>query len=273
MMRLLAVVVMLLLAASLCVAQQGKQLDDAEYEQFLLKLLKQMDEKLPTSRLAGTEVTIQEYKDGEPYGPQGNFVLQAPTKDYPATSPLRVPLPTKPEENDPSYTFRPRPAELTIDGHTVKCLLRGEPELIISPIAYSSQGYISVIKKQWVLAADPKIVLREEKIFVEWDKWFWHTTPSSWWQVTSIGVKKKVGDREILCVELKHDFYFGTDGYNITTDYVSADVPNFTVEYEKVFYRVGKDRSKKTFHFTRTWRLLDFKLPHSPSVLNAEMES
>ena len=264
-MRLLTSVFLLLLAASLCVAQESKPLDDAAYEQLLVKLLTPMQAKYAPNYLPGTELTIQEYKDGEPYGPQGSYVLKAPTAEYPASSPLRDPLRVKPEENDPAYIFRPRPAELKIDGHTLKCLLRAQPPLIIIPISYSSQGYISLIKKQWVLAADPKIVLREEEIYVEWDKWFWHTSPpASWWAVTSIGVKKKVGDREYLCVELKRDFYFGSDGYSITTDYVTADVPTYWIDQETVFYRVGKDRSKKTFHFTKNRRMLDFKLPHTP---------
>jgi len=65
-------------------------------------------------------------------------------------------------------------------------------------------------------------------------------------------------------VELKHDFYFGGDGYNITTDYVSPDVPNFYIEYERVFYQIG-NRQKK-FHFIPTWKLLSFKLPDTPVV-------
>jgi hypothetical protein len=140
-----------------------------------------------------------------------------------------------------------------------------EPEMLFSTIAYRSQGYISMVRKQWLLAADPEIVLRQEKIYVEWDKWFWHTSPFEWWAVTSIGVKKKVGELEFLCAELKHDFYFGGDGYLIATDYVSPDVPIFYIEAEKVFYRREKD-GKKTFHFTKVRKMLGFKLPQSDNT-------
>lgn len=260
MIRLTVSLSLLLLAASLCMAQQATRPDDVEFEALLLKLLKPMQPKQIPNYVPGTELTIQEYMDGKPYGPESTAVMKALSPEYPATSPLPDPLLTKLEENDPEYIFKPRPVELKIDGHTVKCLLKGKPPPIyFYPLAFRGQGYMSPIQKQWVLAADPTIVLRDESIFSDWDKWFWPTSPASWWAVTAVGVIKKVGDREHVCVEVKHDFYFGADGYNITTDYLTPDVPGFYVEFEKVFYQVGKDRQKK-FTFVRTWKLLNIKV-------------
>ena len=118
---------------------------------------------------------------------------------------------------------------------------------------------MSGIKKQWVLAADPTIVLRDETVFSDWDKWYWPTGPSTYWVVTAVGVKKKVGDREYVCVATKYDFYFA-NGYTISTEYLSPDVPGFSVESEKVFYQVGEDRQKK-FFFVRSRKVLNFKVP------------
>lgn len=269
-MKLLKFLFLLILSTSLCMAQ-GKQAGDAAFEEKLLKLLGPLQQRRLPDYLPGTEVTAQDFKDGKPYGDETKSILTAPPPGYAEeyqSYPLREALPTKPAEDDPANIFRPRPAELQIDGHTVNCLLRAAPVLQISPIAFYGQGpTVSLVKKQWVLAANPKIVLREESVYVQWDKWFWHTTPSSWWAVTSVGVKKNVGDTEYPCVELKHDFYFGIDGYSITTDYVSSDIPYFWVEREEVFYQIGKDR-KKNFSFVRTWKLLNMKLPAKTSKDN-----
>lgn len=267
-MKLLKCFFLLLISSSLCMAHQGKRTDDLAFEEMLLKLLRPLQQKRLPEYLPGTEVTVQDFKDGEPYGPEIKSVLKAPLPGYAEayqSYPLREPLPTKPDDNDPANIFRPRPAEIQIDGHTVQCILRAEPVFEIIPIAFYGQGStVSSVKRQWLLAAEPKIVLREEYVYVQWDKWFWHTSPSSWWAVTSVGVKKKVGDLEYRCVELKHDFYFASDGYTITTHYVNSDIPGFVVEREEVFYQIGKDR-KKNYSFVRTWKMLNIKFPAKTS--------
>jgi len=51
-----------------------------------------------------------------------------------------------------------------------------------------------------------------------------------------------------------------SDGYNITTEYVNLEAPNYLVETEKVFYKVEKD-GKKSFHFVRLWKMINLKPP------------
>lgn len=268
MMKLLISLFLLLLFTPLCMAQV-KPATDAAFEEKLLKVLGPLQTRRLPDYLPGTEVTVQDYQDGKPYGPETKSVLIATPPGYadPYYAPLREALPTTLDEDDPANIFRPRPAQLQIDGHTVNCLFRAAPPITTSPmfdikrIGFDGQGpTVSGLKRQWVLAANPKIMLREETVFVQWDQWFWHTTPLTWWAVTSIEAKKTVGDIEYECVETKHDFFFGIDGYSVITGYASLDVPNFWVEKETVFYQIGKDR-KKNFHFVRTWKLLNIKLP------------
>lgn len=126
-------------------------------------------------------------------------------------------------------------------------------------LSFSDQGYQSMVRKQWVLEADPKIVLREESIYVDWDNWFWHTTPAAWWAVASIG-KRKIGDREYPCVEIKHPWRFSVDGYVLITECVNPEIPDYIIEREQVFYKLEKD-NKKTLSFVRLWKMLSLKPP------------
>lgn len=82
--------------------------------------------------------------------------------------------------------------------------------------------------KEWSLAGHPSVLLRRE-------------TNGEGWSITSVKASKKIGEREFECVEIENRMRFYSDGQmlDVTTQYLSPEVPGHFVEEVKEFYRVG----------------------------------
>ena len=117
---------------------------------------------------------------------------------------------------------------------------------------------VTVTNRQWLLAADPKIVLRQEPMSAGEENDCKQSNTTLWWAVTATVVRKRIGDKEYECAELtdRLDIH---NGYVMTTIYVSPDAPTYLVESVKNFYTVDKGKAK--FWFTRVMRVMSIKSP------------
>lgn len=112
-------------------------------------------------------------------------------------------------------------ADLELDGFTLNTLLS---ELRMEEFPGGTR-----ITKEWSLAGHPSILLRKEG-------------NGHGWSITSAKASKKIGDREFACVEIKSRMRFYSDGpmEDVTTQYLSPEVPGHLVEEVKEFFRVGE---------------------------------
>ena len=112
-------------------------------------------------------------------------------------------------------------ADLEVDGYTLNALL-SESRLEEFPGG-------TWVTREWFLAGHPSILLRQE-------------TAGEGWRVTSAKVSKKIGGREFECVEIKSRMRFHSRGTmeDLTTRYLSPEVPGHLVEEVKEVFKVGE---------------------------------
>lgn len=123
----------------------------------------------------------------------------------------------------PHLTGQGAAVELAVDGANVRCLLY---ESRIGRIGAGFGG--AVVTKQWVPASHSTVLLRRE-------------SGENWWAITSLRARKRIGQREVLCIETRRRLAI-VGGHVVTTRYLHPDVPGHLVEEIKEFYREVKGR-------------------------------
>jgi hypothetical protein len=233
---------------------QTAAVPDKAFEQLLIKVLEPLQRKQLPPYMAGTEVVWQDFKDGIPYGPEVKSVLKTIVPYYSGSELMPDALPES--TSSAIEAIKSCPSEIQIDGHTVPTLLRTLAFNIWGP--EGSSGTPTTM--QWLSAANPKIVLRQEYAPHGAENKCEQSNTVRWWAVTAIGIKKRVGDTEYECAELtdRSDF---ADGYVITTIYLSPQAPTFWVESVKKFYIIAKGQTAAKFSFVRTMRVMSIRPP------------
>jgi hypothetical protein len=234
---------------SVC-AGQAAPVPDKAFEQALLKALEPLQRKQLPHYVAGTEVVVQEFQDGKPYGPELKSVLKTYTPYYSGSDLMPEPLA---ETSNTLQVVKSCPSELQIDGHTVPTIVRTLSFNLWGP------GFSGTrTTRQWLFAPNPKIVLRQEYVPTDAEDKCEQSNTVDWWAVTGSGIRKRIGDKEYDCVEVqdRNDF---VGGYVVTTMYLSSQAPTFWVESVKEFYKIDKGQSK--FSFIRTMRVMSIKAP------------
>jgi hypothetical protein len=135
-------------------------------------------------------------------------------------------------------------ARLEVDGFTLACLFRERPSLIVND-GPSFPGL-----KEWRLASHPTLLLRKESGGITWE-------------VASVRVAKKIGEREFQCVKTigKTSIYVDGPVEVITTQYLSPDVPGHVVEQVEEFYKVDKKGKERVLDMIIHQQVMELKLP------------
>jgi hypothetical protein len=138
----------------------------------------------------------------------------------------------------------PRPVDLEIDGFKLAALLTK------TELRESMGG--TYVTMEWSLASHPSIVLRKE-------------FGGEGWRVTSVRVKKTVGDKKFSCIEIKRSLRFFSDGpaESVTTQYRCPGVPGHLVEEIQEFFRLRREgRSPAPFQVVHQ-KVVEIKFPGS----------
>ncbi len=126
----------------------------------------------------------------------------------------------------PHLTGQGAAVELAVDGANVRCLLY---ESRIGRIGAGFGG--AVVTKQWVPASHSTVLLRRE-------------SGENWWAITSLRARKRIGQREVLCIETRRRLAI-VGGHVVTTRYLHPDVPGHLVEEIKEFYKPVKGQPNR----------------------------
>ena len=238
---------------ALC-AGQTTPATDKTFEQLLIKVLEPLQRKQLPPYEAGTEVVVQEFQDGKPYGAELKSVLKTNAAYYSGADLMPNALPGS--TSNAFEAIKSCPTTLQIDGHTVPTILRTLAFNIWGPEENSG----TATTRQWLAAANPRIVLRQEFAPQGAENKCEQGSTLQWWAVTAIGIRKRIGDVEYECAELteRNDF---VGGYVITKIYLSPQAPTFWVESVKNFYTIAKGQTEPKFSFVRTMRVMSIKPP------------
>jgi len=233
----------LLFSATWCGAQAGStQASEVEYTKELVTLISALQKNPWRGWGAGTEVTIRYIVDRDAAGkPLGKEQPETVFKVIEADKLLEITQVVKSKpviheslvkdqdglEVASHRVGEPTSAELEIDGFKLACLLS---EMKFREIPGGAR-----VTKEWSLASHPSILLRKE-------------INGEGWRITSARVKKTIGDKEFLCVEIKESMSFYSDGpsESVTTRYRCPGVPGHAVEEIQELFKIKKGQRSST---------------------------
>lgn len=230
---------------------------DAEYTRELVTLITGVQKNPWRGWGAGTEVTVRYIVDrnaaGKPLGKeQPDLVFKVTEADslfeiiqVVKSKPVITEFFVKDQEGLAVASRRitePTSADLEIDGFKLACL-------VTEMVSREIPGGASVTK-EWSLAGHPSIVLRKE-------------VNGEGWRVTSVRVKKTVGDKDFSCVEIKKSMRFFSDGPSeaVTTQYRCPGVPGHVVEEIQEFFKIKKEQRSSTPFQVVHQKVVEIKLP------------
>jgi hypothetical protein len=262
-MKLIYVTVLLLLSLTLCRAQNSndpKRAPDDVYTRQLVSLLTGLQKNPWSGWKTGTEVVRRYLGNSEPalkpfayVQPDLVFQILEADKLVAVTQvvngkPYRQEHPVKDQggaDKPMIKTGGATPATLEIDGFTLACLLRE-----MMPSLIFNDGPSFPPSKEWSLASHPTLLLRRE-------------SGGTTWEVASVLVTKKIGEREFQCVKTIGKMHVDVDGPMevITTQYLSPDIPGHLVEEIKEFYKVDKEGRERVPHMIIHQQVMELKLP------------
>jgi|GEM_PF-3748224 len=260
------VVLVLLFSASWCAAQTPSvPAADAEYTSELVTLITGLQKNPWRGWGAGTEVTLRYIVErdaaGKPLGkeqPDLVFKVTEADKLFEITQvvkskPVITEFLVKDQEGldaaarrviEPKGVVEPKATDFEIDGFKLAALLT------LTAVREIPGGVH--VTREWSLASHPSIVLRKELNGEDW-------------RVTSVRVKKTIGDRDFSCIEIKKSMRFFSDGpsESVTTQYRCPGVPGHVVEEIQEFFRLKRgERSPAPFQVVHQ-KVVEIKLPGS----------
>lgn len=260
-MKVIFAIAILLLSLTLCRAQDSndlKRAPDEAYTQELVRLLTGLQKNAWSGWKTGTKVVRRYFGDSDPAVKplayvQPDLVFQVLEADRLVAVTQVVkgrPHQQKHLVKDQGGTETPiimaqdaTAARLEVDGFTLACLLRELPPMIVN----DAQSFPAL--KEWRLESHPTLLLRRE-----------HGDTS--WEVASVRVPRKIGEREFQCVKTIGKMHIYVDGPMevITTQYLSPDVPGHVVEEVKEFYKVDKEGRERSPHMIIHQQVIELKL-------------
>jgi hypothetical protein len=258
-MKALVISAVLLFSAIVSRTQTGNPAVQADYENELVTLITALQKNPWGGWGAGTEVTLRYIIErdvaGKPLGkeqPDQVFKVTEADKLFELTQVVkRKPVITEFLVKDQEgldmpmrRVTEPKSADLEIDGFKLAALLT-QAEIREFPGG-------AHITREWSLASHPSVVLRKE-------------FNGQGWRVTSMRVKKTVGDKNFSCIEIKKSMSFFSDGPSeaLTTQYRCPGVPGHVVEEIQELFRIWKgERSPSPFQVVHQ-KVVEIKSPAS----------
>lgn len=258
-MKVIYAIATVLLALTLCRAQsvnESKATPDDAYKQQLVRLLTGLQKNGWSGWKTGT-VVVRRYLGNndqtvKPFAyAQPDLVFEiveadkrvamtqvVKSKPYREESPIKA---QPPVAVTPYELKDVTAASLELDGFTLSCLLREYPAMMVN------DGPSSPGSKEWRLAGHPTVVLRKDS---------GRTT----WEVASVRVRKKIGQREFECVKTIAKSTIPGPIEVITTQYLSPDLPGHLVEQVEEFYKVNKQGQKISYMIVHQ-QVVEIRLP------------
>jgi hypothetical protein len=232
---------------------------DAEYTKELVTLITALQKNPWRGWNAGTEVTlrylVEHDAEGKPLAkeqPDLVFKVTEADKLFEITQviknkPVITEFLVKDQEGLDVAGRRvtdPKPFDLEIDGFKL-------PALINQTDVREFPGRGLVIR-EWVLASHPSLVLRKE-------------VNGEDWHVTSVRVKKTIGDKEFSCIEIKKSMRFFSDGpsQSVTTQYRCPGVPGHVAEEIQEFFRIRREGRSFAPYQVVHQKVVEIKFPGS----------